>query len=96
MLEERNTTTIRSVSFLVSPFILQLFTHVSNQVDALSLRQPMRHNHQPTNRAPNEPARLKCAQESIFWVKYDRFGAKHPNYFGRAQKIWYQHIKKNI
>ena len=41
-----------------------------------------------------EPARVKCAQESIFWGKYDRFWAKHPNYFGREQKIWYQHIRK--
>ena len=34
-----------------------------------------------------EPGSVKCAQESIFWGKYDHFWAKHP-------KIWYRHIRK--
>ena len=59
----------------------------------------MHHNHQPTNqqkRAPNEPARPICAQESVFWGKNGRFGAKHPNYFVREQKLWYTHIRKPL
>ena len=32
---------------------------------------------QPTKRAPNEPARPICAQESIFWAKFCRFWAKN-------------------
>ena len=37
---------------------------------------------QPTNRAPNEPARPMCAQENIFWGKNGRFRAMHPNFMG--------------
>ena len=51
---------------------------------------------QPTNRAPNEPARPLCAQESIFWSKNGRFRAKHPYYVGREQKFWYPHIGKPL
>ena len=45
---------------------------------------------QPTNRAPNEPARPICAQESIFSAKF----GKKPLFYGRKQKFWYPHIRK--
>ena len=51
---------------------------------------------QPTNRAPNEPARLICAQESIFLDKNGRFWAKHPNYVERGQKFWYPLIRTGL
>ena len=35
-----------------------------------------------------------CAQESIFWGKNGRFGAKHHIYFQRKQKLWYPLIRK--
>ena len=51
---------------------------------------------QPTNRAPNEPARPIFAQESILWGKNGRFWAKHLNYFGIEQMFLYPHIRKPI
>ena len=42
---------------------------------------------QPTNRAPNEPARPICAQESIFW-------AKNSNVYRWKQKFWYHVTEK--
>ena len=51
------------------------------------LRETARAPQPPTNRAPNEPLRPICAQESIFLGKNGRFWAKHPNYFGREQKF---------
>ena len=53
--------------------------------------QPARHNHQPINRAPNEPTRPICAQERLFLAKFCRFWAKNPNFYGRTQKFWYPH-----
>ena len=44
---------------------------------------------QLTNRAPNEPARPKCAQESIFSGKNGHFWAKNPDFYGRKQKFLY-------
>ena len=40
-----------------------------------------------TNRAPNEPARPVCAQESIFWAKFGLFGTKNP-YMSLFADIW--------
>ena len=50
----------------------------------------------PTNRAPNEPPRPICAQESIFGGKNGHFWAKHPNYVEREQKFWYPLIRKPL
>ena len=55
--------------------------------------QPAR---QPTKREPIEPARPICAQESIFWAKFGRFGAKKPDFYQRKQKLWYPHKGKTI
>ena len=49
----------------------------------------LQNTNQPTNRAPNEPARPICAQESIFW-------GNNPNYFGKEQKFWYPIIRKPL
>ena len=45
---------------------------------------------QPTNRAPNEPARPICAQESILWAKF----GLNPNFYGRG-KCFGTHITEN-
>ena len=49
---------------------------------------------QPTNRAPNEPARSVCAQESMFWGKNGCFWAKHPNYLGGSKSSG-THLSEN-
>ena len=49
---------------------------------------------QPTNRIPNEPERPICAQESIFWARFGRFGAKNPTFDGRKLKFLYPFIGK--
>ena len=47
---------------------------------------------QPTNRAPNEPARPgPCDQKCQFRAKFGHFGAKNPNFYWRKQKFWYPH-----
>ena len=46
---------------------------------------------QPTNSAPNEPARPICAQESIFWGKNWPFLGQNPKIYWRKQKFWYPH-----
>ena len=76
--------------------MMLLVTIISNKVDRCPARYSPRatNSNQPTNRAPNEPARPISAQESIFWDKNGRFRANHPNSFGREQKFWYAHIRK--
>ena len=58
------------------------------------LRDTARAPQPPTNRAPNEPKRPTCAQESIFWAKFGLFWAKNPNLYGRKQTFWYPHNRK--
>ena len=53
------------------------------------LRDAVRAPQPPTNRAPNEPTRSICAQESIFCAKFGLFWAKNPNFCGRKGKFWY-------
>ena len=55
------------------------------------LRDTARAPQPPITRAPNEPARPICAQESIFWAKFCLILAKNPNFYGRKQKFWYPH-----
>ena len=35
-----------------------------------------------------------CAQESIFWAKFDQILAQNPNFYMRKQKFWYPRYKK--
>ena len=50
---------------------------------------------QPTNRAPNEPARPgRNEQKCQFQAKFDCFGAKSPNFCWRNQTFCYPHSGK--
>ena len=69
--------------------------HAVNIYDKVGRRSIDRAAHAlqpPTNRARKKPAMPIYARESIFWGKNIRFGAKHPNYFGR--EFWYPHLRK--
>ena len=75
---------------------LAALSHIKSKVDRCLARYSPRTTttNQPTNRAPNEPARSVCAQESMFWGKKGCFWAKHPNYL-EGSKSSGTHLSEN-
>ena len=60
ILEEKNQTTIRSVFFLVSPFILQVFTHVTNYKVGRGFIATAAHAPQPPTNQRGTNGASKC------------------------------------
>ena len=72
---------IRLIGAVVHRVLFLIIRHKVNRCLARYNLRAMTTNQQ-TNRAPNEPARPLCAQESILWAKFGRFWAKNPNLYG--------------
>ena len=69
------------------PWTLSIIHKVERCLERYSPRTTT--TNQQTSRAPNDPARPICAQESIFWGKDGCFWAKHPYYFWRERSGTY-------
>ena len=89
----------QSSQFLIPPqpcqfHCLTTYTNIWNIIKRVGvLRDTARAPQPPSNRAPNEPARPFCAQESIFWGKSDRFWAKNLIFKG-GRKSFGTHLTK--